>query len=236
MPPIRGRMLLVLPVSAADWIPASDRSAAGTAGDDRLLSVTAAERHAVGGGRLLASSALASGNATVDGRPGYESCGFRYPGSSIRNVAPVAGHRLGADRSAVRLDDRSRDREAEAAPAAVARPALIEAMEALEDLLELVGRDPGPAVGLPRSRAGCRLPARSTATRSPASVWATALRTRLRSTWVSRSGSASSVPATGSSGSHARRTAADRGGDPRSTRRARSGVARRARRPRRSRA
>ena len=48
--------------------------------------------------------------------------------------------------SSVGFDDRACDREAEAAAAAIARAALIEAVEAFEDLLELVGRDARPAI------------------------------------------------------------------------------------------
>ena len=44
------------------------------------------------------------------------------------------------------FDDRACDRETEAAAAAIARAAVIEAVEAFEDLLELVGRDARPAI------------------------------------------------------------------------------------------
>ena len=44
------------------------------------------------------------------------------------------------------FDDRACDRKAEAAAAAIARAAVIEAVEAFEDLLELVGRDARPAI------------------------------------------------------------------------------------------
>ena len=44
------------------------------------------------------------------------------------------------------FDDRACDREAEAGAAAIARAAVIEAVEAFEDVLELVGRNARPAV------------------------------------------------------------------------------------------
>lgn len=50
------------------------------------------------------------------------------------------------DPSPMGFDDRACDREAEAAAAAIARAAVIEAVEAFEDLLELARRDARPAI------------------------------------------------------------------------------------------
>ena len=55
----------------------------------------------------------------------------------------LAGRGLGPDPSTVRFDDCAGDRQAEAAAAAVAGAALVGAVEALEDVLELVVRDAG---------------------------------------------------------------------------------------------
>lgn len=50
------------------------------------------------------------------------------------------------DTSPMGFHDRACDREAEAAAAAIARAAVIETVEAFEDLLELVARDARPAI------------------------------------------------------------------------------------------
>jgi hypothetical protein len=74
-----------------------------------------------------------------------------------RRLRPVAGQvdaegraltssGFGVNASAVCSGDRARDREAEAAPSAVARAAVIEAVESFEDLFELVGWDAWPGV------------------------------------------------------------------------------------------
>jgi hypothetical protein len=58
----------------------------------------------------------------------------------------VPGNGFGADASSVGLDDRTRDCETEPAAAPVSTPAAVDAVEALEDPVELVGRDSGSGV------------------------------------------------------------------------------------------
>src|SRR5581483_9351676 len=53
---------------------------------------------------------------------------------------------FGTDAAAVRFDDRTRDCETEAAATAVARAIPVEAVKALEHMLELVRRYPRPAI------------------------------------------------------------------------------------------
>ena len=91
------------------------------------------------------------------------------------------------------FDDRLCDRESEAAAAGVAAAPGIRAVEAVEDASSCSGGIPGPS-SLTANRT--ESPASSTATLTVPSgpSWRTALETRLRSTWASRSGSASIEP------------------------------------------
>ena len=65
-------------------------------------------------------------------------------GSCDHEGRALAGQRLGPDPAAVGLDEAARDRQAE--PGAACRGRSARAVEGLEDALELVARDPGPAV------------------------------------------------------------------------------------------
>src|SRR2546423_9845169 len=63
------------------------------------------------------------------------------------NACARAGRRLRPDAPSVRFHDRARDREAEPAAAVIAVTGLVDAVEAVEDPLEAIGRDPGTGVG-----------------------------------------------------------------------------------------
>ena len=54
---------------------------------------------------------------------------------------------LGLDPAAVRLDESARNRKADAAAAAVAGPAAVHTVEALEDTIEVLGRDALSGIG-----------------------------------------------------------------------------------------
>ncbi len=71
----------------------------------------------------------------------------RSPGSRKRKVGALAGRRLDADRPAVQLDQRFRDRQAEAGAADPLGQPGVAAGEALEDVLELLARDSWSVVG-----------------------------------------------------------------------------------------
>ena len=88
------------------------------------------------------------------------------------------------------VDDPARDREAEAGAAVARRAGGVDAVEALEHALGLLGRDARALVGdLDRRHARRRgVRAQPHATR-PAGEWRTALSSRLATTWCSRSGS-----------------------------------------------
>ena len=101
-----------------------------------------------------------------------------------REAGAAAGGVGDADRAAVQLDDRARDREPEAGTARGA--ALVAAPEALEDPL-LRARAAVPRRC--RSRSPRRRRARSISTRPPGGVWRMALPTRFESTRPSCSGS-----------------------------------------------
>src|SRR5690348_9334355 len=63
---------------------------------------------------------------------------------------------LGADRSAMRLDEVSHDGEAEAGPSFFARASRVDPIEALEDAAEVLGRDSAPRVTDAKRRAAAR--------------------------------------------------------------------------------
>ena len=63
-----------------------------------------------------------------------------------RDRRPVADDTLGAHRPAVRLDEMSNDRQAEAGAAFVARAAGVDAIEALEDAADVLDGNASPGV------------------------------------------------------------------------------------------
>src|SRR3954467_9904786 len=69
-----------------------------------------------------------------------------------REGRSLAGDALHPDLPSVRLDDVPRDPQSEPEPAILSRP--FGALESLEDLLLVVGRDANPAVRHPQHRAG----------------------------------------------------------------------------------
>ena len=73
-------------------------------------------------------------------------CDEPHRGRSTTIRQPPRCSGVGADRAAVEVDDPAGDREAEAASALVARAAGVAPVEALEDALGLLGRDPGPLI------------------------------------------------------------------------------------------
>ena len=103
----------------------------------------------------------------------------------------VSGCRFGADASAVGLDDGPGDGQPEPA-AAGSRQCGRRRLDGSARRSVPAGRVGCPArCRGPRSRADRRMARARIVMRSPGPVCATALRIRLRSTWVSRSGSAS---------------------------------------------
>ena len=130
------------------------------------------------------ASAAAAATAAEEGEDPHR-------GSSTTIRQPCAVRRVDADRAAVQVDDPARDREPEPAAAVVGRARPVAAVEALEDALGLLRRDPGPSSSTSsRAHPFRRARAQRRPRRRPGE-WRIAFATRLSSTCRSRCSSAS---------------------------------------------
>src|SRR5207245_6628183 len=110
--------------------------------------------HALGPrSNLRAAPRTGSRNEALRGTPGAATsahAGFAA-GPGLGEVEPdpraAAGRRLRPDAPTVRLHDRARDRQAEAAAAVIAAARLVGPVEAVEDPLEPLGRNARTRVG-----------------------------------------------------------------------------------------
>ena len=112
-------------------------------------------------------------------------------GSRTLKVEPWPGGRLGADRAAVQLDQRFRDRQAEAGAADPLGQPGVAAGEALEDVLQLVCSGCPVRCRSPRSPPRHRRRRAATWIDAPSGEYSCALVSRFTRTWRIRSGSTS---------------------------------------------
>ena len=182
--PVRQAMAMFSQTSAA-------RAGANSSRQSRTTVSAADGAGAAAGACVRAGPPLPSGSSLS----GVVSVsGSQWKGDLERR--PAARRRLAGDRTVVRLDDGSGDRQAEAGAALLARPRHVDAVEAVEHLLGLLRRQPGTVVDHGDAGRRCAAKVTSSSSSSMAAVGGVctrALTARLEIAWKMRPASPSTV-------------------------------------------